>query len=115
MCYDCTAALGGCKHQLALLGSMHRRSEDKTPTEKECYWKKSKLSKAGTTIKFILAKKIGSKERDLKKKTKWKKKTKETLSKTKNKRIRKKRMKLIPQHPFTDLFLRKSLITWIIK
>lgn len=90
-CYNCIAALGGCKHQLALLGWMHRRSKDKTPTEKEYYWNKSKLSKVGTTIKFILAKEIGSKERDLNKKTKWKKKTKEILSKTRNKRIRKKR------------------------
>ena len=32
-CYECVAALGGCKHQLALLGCMHRRTEDKTPTE----------------------------------------------------------------------------------
>ncbi len=33
-CYDCITALGGCKHQLALLGWMHRRSEDKILTEK---------------------------------------------------------------------------------
>ena len=55
-CYDCIAAQGGCKHQLALLGWIHRRSEQKTRTEMECYWPKSKLSRVGTTIKFILAK-----------------------------------------------------------
>ncbi|KAK4037956.1 hypothetical protein OUZ56_029979 [Daphnia magna] len=52
-------ALGGCKHQLALLGWMHRRFEDKTPTEKACYWKKFKLSNVGKTIKFILVKDLG--------------------------------------------------------
>jgi metal-sulfur cluster biosynthetic enzyme len=39
-----------------------------TPTEKECYCKKSKLSKVGTTVKFIVAKEMGSKERDTRKK-----------------------------------------------
>ena len=63
-CYGCVAAFGGCKHQLALLGWMHRRTEDKTPTEKACYWKKSKLSRIGPTIKFMLAKELGAKVRE---------------------------------------------------
>jgi hypothetical protein len=66
-CYGCIAALGGCKHQLALLGWMHRRFEDKTPTEKACYWKKSKLSNVGKTIKFILVKDLGRKSKEKKK------------------------------------------------
>lgn len=45
---------------------MHRRFEDKTLTEKECYWKKSKLSNVGNTIKFILAKDLGAKVRERK-------------------------------------------------
>ena len=32
---------------------LHRRSEDLSPTEKVCYWKKSRLSNVGTTLKFI--------------------------------------------------------------
>ena len=43
---------------------MHRRTEDKTPTEKACYWKKSKLSRIGPTIKFMLAKELGAKVRE---------------------------------------------------
>lgn len=53
-CHDCIAALGGVKHQLAFLGWVHRRSEEPTPTEVECYWRKGKLSRVGTTEKFIL-------------------------------------------------------------
>lgn len=32
---------------------LHRRSEEPSPTEKICYWKKSLLSAASTTNKFI--------------------------------------------------------------
>jgi hypothetical protein len=46
---------------------MHRRFEDKTPTEKACYWKKSKLSNVGKTIKFILVKDLGRKSKEKKK------------------------------------------------
>lgn len=87
-CYGCIAALGGCKHQLALLGWMHRRFEDKTPTEKACYWKKSKLSNVGKTIKFILVKDLGSKSKE-KRKNMCKKKNKlssEFIQKRKPKR-----------------------------
>lgn len=41
---------------------LHRRSEEPAPTEISCYWAKSKLSKVGTTIKFITLKEFGAKE-----------------------------------------------------
>lgn len=49
---------GGCKHALALLMWTHRRSEDPTPTEVACYWRKSRLSGIGTVIKYIEAEKL---------------------------------------------------------
>lgn len=52
---------GGCKHALALLMWTHRRSEDPTPTEVACYWKKSRLSGIGTVIKYIEAEKLTKK------------------------------------------------------
>ncbi|VVC86940.1 unnamed protein product [Leptidea sinapis] len=53
--------IGGCKHALALLMWTHRRSEDPTPTEVACYWKKSRLSGIGTVIKYIEAEKLTKK------------------------------------------------------
>lgn len=44
---------GGCKHAIAFLMWIHRRSEDPAPTSVECYWKKSKLSSVGSTLKFV--------------------------------------------------------------
>lgn len=52
---------GGCKHALELLMWTHRRSEDPTPTEVDCYWKKSRLSSIGTVIKYIEAEKLTKK------------------------------------------------------
>lgn len=62
-CHDCAAALGGCKHALALLMWIHRRSEKPAPTEVECYWKKSTLSKVGSVIKFVEAKDLASRKK----------------------------------------------------
>ncbi|CAG9570886.1 unnamed protein product [Danaus chrysippus] len=42
----------------------HRRSEDPTPTEVACYWKKSRLSGIGTVIKYIEAEKLTKKTSD---------------------------------------------------
>lgn len=93
-CYECVAALGGCKHQVALLGWMHRRTEEKTPTEKECYWKKSKLSRVGTTVEFILAKELGLNARErLRKKKQFNINTVPTVKKRKVKRIYKTKSK----------------------
>ncbi|KAF9416047.1 hypothetical protein HW555_006459, partial [Spodoptera exigua] len=54
-CHDCPASLGGCKHSVAFLMWVHRRSEKPACTFTECYWKKSKLAKVGTTLKFTTA------------------------------------------------------------
>ncbi|XP_018374671.1 PREDICTED: uncharacterized protein LOC108768651 [Trachymyrmex cornetzi] len=58
-CHDCAAATGGCKHALAVLMWVHRRSEDPAPTEISCYWKKSRLSSVGTVLKYIEVKDLG--------------------------------------------------------
>ncbi|GBP90081.1 hypothetical protein EVAR_27069_1 [Eumeta japonica] len=42
-CEDCVASQGGCKHAIAFLMWLHRRSEEPSCTSVECYWKKSKL------------------------------------------------------------------------
>lgn len=39
--------LGGCKHRVAFIMWLHRRSEEPSPTEVTSYWKKSVLSSAG--------------------------------------------------------------------
>ncbi|XP_011884086.1 PREDICTED: uncharacterized protein LOC105571227 [Vollenhovia emeryi] len=54
-CEDCPAALGGCKHAIALLMWAHRRSEQKSATQVDCYWKKSALAKVGTPKQYIKA------------------------------------------------------------
>lgn len=41
---------------------LHRRSEEPSPTEVACYWAKSKLSKVGTSIKYLTLKYFGAKE-----------------------------------------------------
>lgn len=52
--------LGGCKHAVAFLMWLHRRSEEPSPTETECYWKKSKLSGVGTNLKFMTVEDFGA-------------------------------------------------------
>ncbi|XP_013184777.2 uncharacterized protein LOC106130474 [Amyelois transitella] len=52
-CLDCAASAGGCKHAVAFLMWAHRRSEEPSTTEVECYWKKSNLSRVGSSMKFI--------------------------------------------------------------
>lgn len=54
-CHDCVASAGGCKHGLSLLGWMYLKSDLKTVTGVEAYWKTSPLSRIGTTIKYIEA------------------------------------------------------------
>ena len=48
----CAACNGGCKHIIAFLSWLHYRSEEPSPTEVKCYWKKSRLSKVAKEIKF---------------------------------------------------------------
>lgn len=45
--------LGGCKHALAFLMWLHRKSENRSPTEVECYWSKPILANVGTTKKYV--------------------------------------------------------------
>lgn len=40
-------SLGGCKHVIALISWLHRRSTEKSRTSIECYWTKPSLSKIG--------------------------------------------------------------------
>lgn len=47
-CQDCVASQGGCKHAIAFLMWVHRRSEEPSCTSVECYWKKFRLSRVGT-------------------------------------------------------------------
>nr|XP_023022365.1 uncharacterized protein LOC111510665 [Leptinotarsa decemlineata] len=51
---------GGCKHAIAFIAWLHRCSEDPPSTSIDCYWKKSKLSTIGTTLKYIRVKELGS-------------------------------------------------------
>ncbi|KAK9736905.1 hypothetical protein QE152_g11184 [Popillia japonica] len=62
LCHDCAAAAGGCKHAVAFLMWTHRRSEEPACTSVECYWRKSTLSKVGTTLKYITVKQLCKKE-----------------------------------------------------
>ncbi|XP_026736708.1 uncharacterized protein LOC113500198 [Trichoplusia ni] len=55
-CEDCVASQGGCKHAIAFLMWVHRRSEEPSCTSVECYWKKSKLSRVGSSLKYMTAK-----------------------------------------------------------
>lgn len=57
-CHDCAASQGGCKHAVAFIMWVHRRSEEPSCTSVECYWKKSRLAKVGTTLKFVTAKEL---------------------------------------------------------
>ncbi|XP_063904356.1 uncharacterized protein LOC135123534 [Zophobas morio] len=50
-CYYCAASEGGCKHGVALLFWLYRRTLEPSVTSVECYWRKSTLSKVGSTIK----------------------------------------------------------------
>ncbi|XP_024891954.1 uncharacterized protein LOC112468648, partial [Temnothorax curvispinosus] len=55
-CQDCAASEGGCKHAIAFLMWVHRRSEEPEPTAIVCYWKKPRLSKVSENIRNIKAK-----------------------------------------------------------
>lgn len=57
-CHDCVASQGGCKHAMAFLMWVHRRSEEPSCISIACYWKKSKLSRVGSTLKYITAKEL---------------------------------------------------------
>lgn len=41
---------------------IHRKSEQQSPTEEECYWKKPRLSGVGTSLRCITAKSLSKKK-----------------------------------------------------
>ena len=53
--------VGGCKHEIAFLMWCNRRFESASPTDVECYWKRSRLSGVGTAEKFITAQEMKEK------------------------------------------------------
>lgn len=59
--HDCAASAGGCKHAVAFLMWVHRRTEEPACTSVECYWKKPTLSRVGT-MKFITVQQMVKKE-----------------------------------------------------
>ncbi|XP_028176894.1 uncharacterized protein LOC114364791 [Ostrinia furnacalis] len=59
-CEDCLASQGGCKHAIAFLMWVHRRSEEPSCTSVDCYWKKSKLSRVGSSLKYLTAKELSN-------------------------------------------------------
>ena len=46
-CHGCQARHGGCKHAIAFLFWLHRRSSEKAVTKVQCYWTKPRLSNIG--------------------------------------------------------------------
>ncbi|GBP13567.1 hypothetical protein EVAR_6912_1 [Eumeta japonica] len=59
-CHDCVASKGGCKHSIAFLLWIHRRSEEPSCTSIACYWKKSKLSRVGTSLMYMTTKDLSN-------------------------------------------------------
>ena len=45
--------IGGCKHAIAFLLWIHRKSENPSVTEVECYWRRFSLASVGTSKKYI--------------------------------------------------------------
>lgn len=60
VCEGCPASLGGCKHVVAFIMWLHRRTEEPSPTEVVCYWKKAVLSNVGSNLKMIEVKDFGN-------------------------------------------------------
>lgn len=52
-CHDCVASKGGCKHAVAVVAWLHRRSEEPACTDVDCYWKKNALSQVGASVRGI--------------------------------------------------------------
>lgn len=50
---------GGCKHSIAVVSWIHRRCEEPSPTEVDCYWKKGCLSSLASNNECVCAKDIG--------------------------------------------------------
>ena len=52
-CLGCAAGSATCKHTLAVVAWLHRRSEEPPPTDTVCYWRRAKLSRVGTLVKSV--------------------------------------------------------------
>ena len=52
-CLDCVACKGGCKHGVALLMWLNRRTAEPSVTEVEAYWRKARLSLIGSSVKSV--------------------------------------------------------------
>lgn len=61
-CTDCSASEGGCKHGVAFLLWLHRRSEEPSTTSTLCYWKGSSLSKVGRSSDLRVSTLFGQKK-----------------------------------------------------
>ncbi|XP_039311283.1 uncharacterized protein LOC120359056 [Solenopsis invicta] len=55
-CEDCAASECGCKHAIAFLMWVHRRSKEPEPTATVCYWKKPRLAQVGANVRSMKAK-----------------------------------------------------------
>ena len=66
MCTDCPASEGGCKHAVAYLMWLNRRSEQPECTSVECYWKKPRLARVDENIDKIRARDMGCVKKPLK-------------------------------------------------
>ncbi|KAJ8674378.1 hypothetical protein QAD02_012823 [Eretmocerus hayati] len=61
-CQGCAASKGGCKHTVAFIAWMYRKSQEPSPTSVQCYWKKPLLSTVGGSLKFVTIKDMLSSE-----------------------------------------------------
>ncbi len=52
-CQDCSASSCGCKHGVAFLYWLHRRSEEPSVTEVTSYWRKAPLSRVGSDLRHV--------------------------------------------------------------
>ncbi|KAJ8684569.1 hypothetical protein QAD02_020361 [Eretmocerus hayati] len=55
-CKDCAASQGGCKHAIAVVAWIHRKTEEPAPTSVQCYWRRPSLSRVGSNIKYLTIK-----------------------------------------------------------
>ncbi|XP_046601957.1 uncharacterized protein LOC124295573 [Neodiprion lecontei] len=55
-CEDCAASASGCKHAIAVLMWVHRRSEETEPTATVCFWKKARFAQVASNVRSLKAK-----------------------------------------------------------
>ncbi|KAJ8678419.1 hypothetical protein QAD02_014206 [Eretmocerus hayati] len=52
-CEDCAASQEGCKHAVAVVAWIYRKTEEPAPTSVVCYWNKPALSRVGSKINYL--------------------------------------------------------------